>query len=957
MMEDLSILEGAPLNFTCPVIPGNPCDTQIVWTTADKDVGEQWLSKFLEISNISRKHDQKYTCTVNNTMLPTFGAEKHGRNSKSFHLNVEYLATITAFYVEGYEQHFNITANEADSLTFICQVESKPVSTTSIYVQTGQPLSVSESNYISYNIHSAMCQHTEAYVCSGRNEHNNNQVSNRTLFVFINCSPRIDPKYPVKESVAVSLNEPVLLSLSALAYPIPTDVSWQKHNGYVWTDVIVTNSITIRRSHLNYSLIIDSIQEENFGMYKLTIANEKGSYEQIFHINAAGIDPSAKSEKTNTMVIVIGSVSGIIGVAFIITILVWIFKKRRSKKEHKGIRIPPRISFKESLVRHTALEMEHLQEIDDAPFVLTEHTEYYNSIQKIEKIDKIKVSELYQYVIGRDEDDFAIEYQNIPTDLQKPYNFATKPCNLALNRYNGIFPYDHSRVKIPAIPDFFMNACYIDGFERQHAYIASLGPTEKTTNHFITFWQMVWYEKSDVIVMLTNLVEPSGMKCEQYWPEAGAKEIYGDICVNSKRLETFAEYTVREFEISKKQEKRCVIQLHFTAWPDKTVPEDVTSLIEFRQRVIQTPTDSSGPVIVHCSAGIGRTGTFIALDRLIREGQKTNEINVFECVQNMRQQRIKMVQTLEQYVYIYKALVTALTFDSEVIPLSSLHEFTEGTSNNEYSRLFQQLNQTVEAVKEDEQLAVRRNENQTKENRVGADIPGKMFRVYLRLRRKQNDSDYINAVFINSFTKPNNFIMAQSPLPLTVEDFVSMIYQDDCICVVSLDDRNESRMSVRQYVPEVKQKLTFGSFRVSSSLLQTERYFVLKKLTISYDDKPKSGAKIVYLYQYTQWLEEKRIPECTEDFVHFVSEVQRKAREHGRKKFHILVHCLMANERSGLFCALAIIFEKLKLEGQVNMMNTLRHLRTRRRTAILSMEQLRFCFEAASIFAGLERNK
>ncbi|XP_060597478.1 receptor-type tyrosine-protein phosphatase epsilon-like [Ruditapes philippinarum] len=464
---------------------------------------------------------------------------------------------------------------------------------------------------------------------------------------------------------------------------------------------------------------------------------------------------------------------------------------------------------------------------------------------------------------------------------------------------------------------------------------------------------MVWYEQSDVIVMLTNLRELSGMKCEQYWP--GSEKItYGDICVSSMKSDIFAEYTVRRFQLLKKNEKRYVTQLHFTAWPDKSVPEDVTSLIEFRQRMIQTPTHFTGPVIVHCSAGIGRTGTFIALDRLIREGHTNHDLNVFECVQHMRGQRVKMVQTLEQYIYVYKALVTALTFDCEAISLSSLHEYTERTSNNEYSKLFQQLHQTVETQKKNEQDACRRNEKQTKKNCPGADIPGDMFRVYLRLRRGKEDSDYINAVFINSFTKPNNFIMAQSPLPITVEDFVSMVYQEDCICVVSLDDMNVSEMSVGKYIPERKQKLNYGNFIVSSSLIQQKKHFVLKKLTISHQDKSsKCGTKSVYHFQYTQWLAEKDTPEYTEDFVQFVCEVQQKAKEHGDKKFHILVHCLNANERSGLFCALAIIFEKLKLEGHVSVLSTLRHLRTRRRTAIISMEQLRFCFEASSIYTRL----
>ncbi|XP_053388708.1 receptor-type tyrosine-protein phosphatase epsilon-like, partial [Mercenaria mercenaria] len=156
---------------------------------------------------------------------------------------------------------------------------------------------------------------------------------------------------------------------------------------------------------------------------------------------------------------------------------------------------------------------------------------------------------------------------------------------------------------------------------------------------------MVWHEKSDIIVMLTNLEEPSGMKCQQYWPEKGGNIWYEDVCVSLQRAEFFAEYNIRTFTISNNEERRLLTHLHYTAWPDKKVPEDATSLLEFRQRLRATPTSAKGPIVIHCSAGIGRTGTLIALDRLIEEGQCEGYINVFECVKKMRAQRVKMVQT------------------------------------------------------------------------------------------------------------------------------------------------------------------------------------------------------------------------------------------------------------------------------------------------------------------------
>ncbi|XP_053389697.1 receptor-type tyrosine-protein phosphatase U-like, partial [Mercenaria mercenaria] len=351
------------------------------------------------------------------------------------------------------------------------------------------------------------------------------------------------------------------------------------------------------------------------------------------------------------------------------------------------------------------------------------------------------------------------------------------------------------------------------------------------------FWKMIWYERSDVIVMLTNLREPSGMKCEKYWPEGGAVIWYGDVCVSCQAIECFAEYTIRTFTLSKEEECRSLTHLHYTAWPDKTVPEDVTSLIEFRQRMKATPTTSEGPVVVHCSAGIGRTGTLIALDRLIEEGQDKGSLNVFECVDNMREQRVKMVQTFEQYMYIYKALVNALAFDCETVPVETFNEYVDATNNNMYSMMFQQLRQSVETDSKADVEARLKNEKLTSKNRRGADIPGSRFRAMLYPNRADEGSEYINAVYINSFVKKDYFIAAQSPLPCTVADFITLVYQEDCSCIATMEDLRDPGMTVGQYLPDDKKTLTVANFKVSSSRLETKHSYVVRKMMIKYTGK------------------------------------------------------------------------------------------------------------------------
>ncbi|XP_060585328.1 receptor-type tyrosine-protein phosphatase alpha-like [Ruditapes philippinarum] len=526
-----------------------------------------------------------------------------------------------------------------------------------------------------------------------------------------------------------------------------------------------------------------------------------------------------------------------------------------------------------------------------------------------------------------------------------------KPENIFLNRYNSLYPYDHSRVKIAALPRFFINACYIDGYNnKKKAYIASLGPTSKTTDKFSNFWLMVWHERSDIIVMLTNLRELSGMKCEKYWPNSDEEQLYGQITVKCRSVEEFAEYTVRTFTISKKKEERNVIHLHYTAWPDKGVPQEVTSLVEFRQRVKSVPVTLGGPVIAHCSAGVGRTGTYIALDILTEEGKDLGSVDVFNCVNKMRGQRVNMVQTGEQYMFLHKALVHSLTFDCETLTAEAIQAIVYEADEQKFTDMYQILQREVDTECQDD--LDDREENRKRhnnKNRRHSEIPANRSRVRLFVARSHHSShDYINAVFISSFKTKNLFIAAQSPLAGTIEDFVCMIYQQNCACVIALDQPFKQGDNDGQYLPADNKTYICGNFTVTSSKCETKQQFVVKKLTITHTNQ--SEVKTVYHFQYKKWAESNTVPDTVEDFVHFIKDVEKRVNHHTNNNSHVVVHCLTGYERSGLFCTLYSLLEKLEAERQVSLVNMIRKIRTHRRQAITGVEQLKFCFRCVSAY-------
>ncbi|XP_063053903.1 receptor-type tyrosine-protein phosphatase eta-like [Engraulis encrasicolus] len=226
--------------------------------------------------------------------------------------------------------------------------------------------------------------------------------------------------------------------------------------------------------------------------------------------------------------------------------------------------------------------------------------------------------------------------------------------NKSKNRYSNVLPYEPARVKLSILSsqfDDYINASYIPGENSRKEFIAGQGPLPATVNDF---WRMVWEKNVRTIVMLTRCNEQGRVKCEQYWPPESKH--YNNIIVTTTSEIALDDWTLRDFDIKnvKTAETRAVRQFHYTAWPDHGVPETTELLINFRHLVREHMDQHSlhSPTIVHCSAGVGRTGTFIAIDRVIFQIERESKVDVFGIVYEMRMHRPLMVQTEDQYVFL-----------------------------------------------------------------------------------------------------------------------------------------------------------------------------------------------------------------------------------------------------------------------------------------------------------------
>nr|XP_033784675.1 receptor-type tyrosine-protein phosphatase beta-like [Geotrypetes seraphini] len=269
---------------------------------------------------------------------------------------------------------------------------------------------------------------------------------------------------------------------------------------------------------------------------------------------------------------------------------------------------------------------------------------------------------------------FCEEYESLkPVGITQLKYAADIPENKGKNRYIDILPYDISRVKLPVgsqETDDYINANYIPGYNSKKEFIAAQGPLPNTVPDF---WRMVWEKNVFVIVMLTKCIEQGKSKCNEYWPTKESR-MYGNIFVAITSEIILPDWTIRDFSVKNRRvnDTRPVRQFHFTAWPDHGVPETSDILINFRclvrEHIKHCPSNS--PILVHCSAGVGRTGTFIAIDHMIYQIELENSVDVLGIVHDLRMHRALMVQTESQYIFLNQCALDIIKARSE--PKSTL---------------------------------------------------------------------------------------------------------------------------------------------------------------------------------------------------------------------------------------------------------------------------------------------
>ncbi|XP_011640089.2 receptor-type tyrosine-protein phosphatase kappa-like [Pogonomyrmex barbatus] len=556
-------------------------------------------------------------------------------------------------------------------------------------------------------------------------------------------------------------------------------------------------------------------------------------------------------------------------------------------------------------------------------------------------------------------------------------DFGKLPENKLKNRYKSLTAYDKTRVVLEKLPDKaysdYINANYITGYKTNKCYIATQSPKLNTV---LDFWRMIWQENVLIICMLTNIVESGKTKCIQYWPDIKKKKKYGDIIVLNAEHNVFADYCFRTFYVTYGEETRKIEHLHYTAWPDYSMPLYTHSIVTYLKKLLAI-SSGKGPIAVHCSAGIGRTGIIILCDICLRRAAAEKMIDVFAETVSITSERANMINNTQQYILAHLILIECLFSISTSLPCNK-------TLPMQIKELKKQLpiqQQRLQNIWQDKVLQQvtplpSLSERNRAKNRFPELISNMNNRIYLtRYSELDEDSDYLSAVYVDGVRFQNQYLATQLPMPSTIIDFWRMIaelkvelivmlqppdLQDITCCSITLASSEfkptpyltiRARETVKMEYYTSQKLLLIDNSEVSRNS-EVDSFTVFNFMfNVTTSSQEQSREQSVTILNLTEWKPGKnQPPPPVTVMVKFWHVVGRIAKGDGP----IVTLCHDGVTGCGLYLAMSFLLERMAIKRECDVCMAVRVVKRARSDFVHSLEQLEYLYNAALIFVNFE---
>ncbi|XP_077967373.1 uncharacterized protein LOC120342430 [Styela clava] len=605
---------------------------------------------------------------------------------------------------------------------------------------------------------------------------------------------------------------------------------------------------------------------------------------------------------------------GLTVVVFILLAVVIFFTVRQRTKSNKKI---------DQIVQYRNNEQVEEEEIPSTNVPLSNFEDYYRNLFHNEKAL------------------FREQFKRIKIESKanmKSTTFASAPELKRKNRYRNILPYDETRVWIKANDTGYINACYVNGYAKSRKYIATQGPLPTTVDDF---WLMVVEQECKVIVMLAKCFEAGKKKCQKYWPDYGITSSFGVVKVFNSEEVKYSGFVRRIFQVETNDGNIAmeVLQYQYVNWPDHDIPFTTSNLVRMHKLVIQCSEEfgDDTPMIVHCSAGAGRTGTFIGYDYLLEEGRDTGNVDVLQCVLKMRSQRVDMIQNSDQYILLHKLILENYLFKNTDYNAQDIgHKFQEITSHEkrrEFRDEFEKLS-ILEPLK-CSKLIGRRYENR-RYNISDDVIPYDHNAVVLIMCNNEARVPYVNASWIETYDESTSMIAAQAPMNEGIPFFWRSVLDNRVNTIIMLACVEEC---IQYWPHDVRATLSMENVSVTLMEENINGSISRRNFKVFRGNQQTHVTQI----QYSGWSNEQ----CPEDgsiVLDIIGEMQRNTRS--LQGSACLIHCTDGAGRTGAFCAIANLIERLKHENKVDVFRAVKDLRDCKQGMVQTLEQYKFCHTA-----------